>query len=133
MGSSKEWTPARKHSFIVSILRSGSRRWPPKYEVLNESKTEKRINQKTGRLAQHYRCASCQVEWPAKEVQVDHKEPVVVPNVGFISWDIYIERLFCERTNLQVLCRTCHKLKSQLEKGERNTSKPNSSNRKRNS
>ena len=48
-----KWTEARYRSFITSTLRAGSRKWPPKYETLNAAKTEKKTNEKTGRLAQH--------------------------------------------------------------------------------
>lgn len=113
------WTEGRYRSFITSTLRSGARRWPPKYETLNLAKTEKKVNTKTGRIAQHYTCNGCGGEFTAKDVQVDHIEPVVDPNKGFISWDVFIERLFCERNNLQVLCKTCHLAKSNLEKQEK--------------
>lgn len=116
--SKKEWTPARKKAFIVSVLRSGTRRWPPKYETLNDAKTEKKINVATGRLAQHYKCKKCKKDFPAKQVQVDHKEPVVDPKTGFTTWDSFIERLFCEKNNLQVLCTTCHDLKTKKEKND---------------
>jgi 5-methylcytosine-specific restriction endonuclease McrA len=110
------WSEGRKRSFITSVLRSGSRRWPPKYETLNEAKTEKKINKKTGRQAQHYACAICQKDFPQKEVQVDHKKPAVDPTTGFISWDVYIERLFCDKENLAVLCKPCHHKKTQEER-----------------
>jgi 5-methylcytosine-specific restriction endonuclease McrA len=110
------WSEARKKSFIISALRAASRRWPPKYITLNEAKTEKKINPKTGRLAQHFLCASCKEEFPAKEIQIDHIKPVVDPKVGFVDWDVYIKRLFCERKNLQALCVGCHKVKSLKEK-----------------
>lgn len=102
----------RFNSFVTSILRSGSRRWGPKYGVLNAAKTEKRINPKSGRIAQHFRCASCLSEFPAKQVQVDHIKPI-----GFDkTWDEFIDGLFCEADNLQVLCVDCHKVKTQKEK-----------------
>lgn len=110
------WTEARYRSFVTSTLRAGSRKWPPKYETLNAAKTEKKINKKTGRLAQHYLCAECQQEFPAKEIQVDHIKPVVDPKKGFETWDKYIERMFCEEENLQVLCSSCHKSKTNKEK-----------------
>lgn len=119
----KVWTQARVHSFIVSVLRAGSRRWPAKYETLNEAKTTKKINSKTGRLAQHYKCKACKEEFPAKDVQVDHKRPVVDPKVGFVDWNTFIERLFCEKKNFQVLCTSCHKLKSAKEKQQANARK----------
>jgi 5-methylcytosine-specific restriction endonuclease McrA len=100
----------------VSVLRAGSRRWPPKYETLNEAKTEKKINPKTGRLAQHFSCKECKTDFPQKEVAVDHKKPIVDPKVGFVDWDTFIERLFCEKKNLQVLCKSCHGEKTKKEK-----------------
>jgi 5-methylcytosine-specific restriction endonuclease McrA len=113
------WTEGRYRSFITSTLRGGARRWPPKYETLNLAKTEKKVNSKTGRIAQHYLCNHCNKEFPAKDVQVDHISPVVDPNKGFKTWDVFIERLFCERDNLQVLCTSCHKIKSNQEKQEK--------------
>lgn len=109
------WTEGRTHAFIVSVLRAGSRRWPPKYLTLEAAKTEKKINSKTGRLAQHYRCAACEKEFTNKDVQVDHIVPIVNAN-GFTSWDAYIDALFCGTENLQVLCIPCHKIKTKKEK-----------------
>lgn len=83
---------------------------------MNAAKTEKRKNIKTGRLAQHYLCAACKGEYPAKEVSVDHIEPVVDPKIGWVSWDVFIERLFCAADNLQCLCIKCHKTKTKLER-----------------
>ena len=109
------WSDARYHAFIVSILRAGSRRYPPKYEVLKEAYVDTRINPETKRLSKHYRCAECRELFPSRRVQVDHKEPVI-GTTGFKSWDDYIERLYCSKSNLQTLCLTCHKTKTQLEK-----------------
>lgn len=111
-----KWTEARYRSFVTSTLRAGSRKWPPKYETLNAAKTEKKINKATGRLAQHYLCAMCAQEYTQKDVQVDHIKPVIDPKKGFVSWDTYIDRMFCEGKNLQVLCKVCHAEKTKLEK-----------------
>lgn len=116
MRNGGKWTEARYRSFVTSTLRAGSRKWPPKYETLNAAKTEKKINKATGRLAQHYLCAMCEQEYTQKDVQVDHIKPVVDPKVGFVSWDTYIDRMFCEGKNLQVLCKVCHAEKTKLEK-----------------
>lgn len=112
----KEWTEARKHSFIVSVLRSGTRRWPPKYECLNEAKTEKKVNTKTGRIAQHYMCSICKEDFSATNIDVDHIKPVV-GSEGFTSWDVYIKNMFCDKENLQVVCKPCHKIKTKQERG----------------
>lgn len=112
----KEWSDARLKSFIISGLRAASRRYPPKYETLNEAKTEKKINVATGRLAQHYKCNVCKDEFPATQIQVDHKKPVVDPKKGFVDWNTYIERMFCDKKNLQALCKGCHMKKSSQER-----------------
>ena len=80
------------------------------------SKTEKKVNEKTGRIAQHYQCAKCKCEFTSKDVEVDHIKPVIDPKKGFKSWDEYINRLFCTEDNLQVLCKPCHKIKTNKEK-----------------
>jgi 5-methylcytosine-specific restriction endonuclease McrA len=55
--------------------------------------------------------------FPAKDVQVDHIHPIIDPSVGFESWDETIDRMFCEKNNLQVLCTNpCHKSKTAAEK-----------------
>ena len=115
----KEWTPARWHAFVVSVLRAGTRKYPPKYETLNEAKTEKKKNELTGRIAQHFKCAKCKQDFPAKGVQVDHKKPVVGKD-GFTTWDSFINNLFCGKDNLQVLCTECHNIKSKKERAARN-------------
>lgn len=57
----------------------------------------------------HYECAKCKEHFPAKQVEVNHKEPIV-PVTGFDSWDGVISRMFCEKDKLEVLCKPCHKL-----------------------
>jgi hypothetical protein len=115
------WTEARYKTFVVSALRAAFRRWPPKFKLLKSAATERRINPKTGKLAMHYKCAQCGGEFPLKEVQVDHIKPVVDPTKGFVDWDTFIERLYCEKRGLQVLCKNvCHKEKSKAERIARN-------------
>ena len=113
-----KWTEARYRTFITSVLRAGSRKWPPKYECLEEAFTGKKTNKASGRMAKHYKCAACKKQFPSSKVQVDHIDPVVSPTDGFTSWDDYIERLYCEKENLQVLCTTCHDKKTLKERNE---------------
>lgn len=94
------------------------RRWPPKWSTLKEAFVGKKINKKTGKQAMHYRCAGCKKHYVAKDVQVDHIQPVVDPTTGFLSWDVYIDRMFCDSVNLQVLCKTCHNTKTAKEKDD---------------
>ena len=114
-----QWTDARFRSFITSALRAASRRWPPRYAALKEALFTRKTNNNTGKLAQHYKCAECSGLFVATDVQVDHIHPVVDPVKGFVSWDVYIDRMFCELHGLQVLCKDCHKIKTDKEKLER--------------
>lgn len=113
-----EWSDARFHSFIKGGLRSISQRWPPKYKALNKAYVGRKINPKTGREAKHYECVMCVGHFPLKDVEVNHKESVI-PFTGFDSWDNVIKRLFCEQDGLEVLCKSCHKDITALEKSER--------------
>ena len=110
------WTEGRRKGFITSVLRAGSRRWPPKYQTLAEAYVGQRINPKTNREGKHYLCATCCGEFPSKDVQVDHIEPIINPKTGFTTWDSFIANLFCDKDNLQVLCSSCHKIKSKEER-----------------
>jgi len=73
-------------------------------------------------MAKHYECAECHNQFPAKEVAVDHIDPVV-PVTGFTTWDEVIERMFVEKDGLQVLCKACHKAKCDEEKQQRKQAK----------
>ena len=115
----KNWTEGRFKSFVTSTLRSGFRRYPPAFQALKEASVGKKLNKKTGRMCEHFICKSCKNEFTSKEVQKDHIDPVVDPKQGFKNWDTFIERLFCTKENIQILCKACHKDKTNLEKKER--------------
>ena len=112
------WTQARFNSFVKSALRSASQRWPPKYSVLSKAYDGTKTNPKSGRQAKHYKCARCQDSFVAKDIQVNHKTPVVL-TTGFDSWDGVITRLFCEEEGLEAVCIPCHKKITKEENDER--------------
>ncbi len=109
------WTESRFQSFIKSTLRRATVRWGVVTDVKNEAFVGRFINKDTGRLAKHFKCAGCRGHFPDKLIAVDHVEPVV-PVTGFTSWDDIINRMFCEKDNLQVLCKSCHDIKTLKEK-----------------
>lgn len=63
-----------------------------------------------------YKCAACLKVMKQKGMHIDHIDPVVDPEQGFIDWDIYVSRLFCSADNLQLLCEPCHKIKTEKER-----------------
>ena len=112
--NSGKWTEARWRSFVRSALRGAFRRWPPKFDVLRKAAVEKRVNPASGRIAMHYRCAMCEELFVLRNVQVDH-----IKQIGALTtWDTFINKLFCEARNLQVLCKPCHKVKTKKERSK---------------
>jgi hypothetical protein len=110
------WTLARFRSFIKSLLRAGTMRWGPKYDAIKLAFVRRAVNPRTGKLCKLHRCAMCKELFPQNAIKIDHIQPVVDPKVGFVSWDEYIERMFCEVENLQALCDPCHDNKTKSDK-----------------
>jgi 5-methylcytosine-specific restriction endonuclease McrA len=94
-----------KTTFAKGALRRASLAWRPISEARRLARKER------GR----YECAMCKELFSAKEVQVDHRNPVIDIKEGWQGWDSYIERLFCDVDQLDVLCTTCHDVKSSHE------------------
>lgn len=102
---------AEKVNFIRNGLRRLWLKWPPRYHTRNAAFVGKQVNKETGRIAKHYECAACHGKFPQTKIQVDHIE-----RVGEIKdWTEHIEKLFCSAKNLQILCDSCHAVKT---KGE---------------
>lgn len=115
-------TPARFHSFIKSVLRGASMKWPP----INAVRKKARVRRG------YYLCNGCKQVVPAsivvtlkngktkrvKNAIVDHIDPVIPPS-GFTSWDEVVDRMFVDEEGLQLLCRACHEEKTKRETDER--------------
>lgn len=110
-----QWTEARYRSFIRGNLRRTTMRWGPIADCLKLARVSRGL----------YRCNSCGNHVEAtikvggkriKNVHVDHIKPIIDPDVGFVSWDDLINRMFCEADNLQCLCNDCHTIKTNEEK-----------------
>lgn len=117
------WTASRMASFIKSVIRMGSRKWPQKYEALNRALIGKRLDPRTGKMSNRYKCAGCNNLFKATEVQVDHIDPVVSVEDGFIDWNEYIMRMYCEADGFQILCSECHGVKTENERKQRKEKK----------
>ena len=111
-----EWTEARYISFVKSALRGA--RWPEKYRAVNLAFVEHGINPATGRKCKLHKCSVCGNLFPQNAVQADHIVPVV-GSEGFVSWDRFIQRLFCPAKGFQVVCKKCHNEITKIERTER--------------
>ena len=115
--NSGTWTSAYFASVIKSALRAvWLRNWRPRKDALKKACVGKRLNEATGKDNLHYKCAACSNLFKNADVQVDHINPVVSVEDGFVGWDVYMERMFCEVDGLQVLCKTCHSIKTANER-----------------
>ena len=112
-GAYTEWTTAKFFGFIRSGLRDKFNRWPPKYEVLNEA----RITVTGQRHRYEYTCAACNNTFKQKEVQVDHITPAGSLK-SFEDLPAFVEKLFCGKEGLQVMCKACHKEKTLKERAK---------------
>lgn len=114
-------TEASFVSMVMSMLRSRSMYWKVTHDVLKDAEDGTIINEETGRPNKAVRCALCGHRMPKSagkgnkpQYAVDHIKPVR-PVEGFDSWDGIINRMYCEKDNLQVLCKECHEKKTKAE------------------
>lgn len=104
-------------SHIVSILRSGTLRWTPKWQVMNDGR-EKRLNTATGKLAYHNSCQVCNQWFKMSELKADHIDSIgkyldrTTIESFIATLGNYATRMFCEVDGLQRICETCHAQKT---------------------
>lgn len=94
-----------KKTWIMAGLRRMSYRWPPKNEAERAARVERGL----------YKCATCEGTFKAGEYAIDHIKPVVSIKEGFTSWDEIINTLFCDADGFQILCHSCHDIKTSIE------------------
>ena len=97
--------PIDKKAFLIQTLRRASYRWPSRNAVL-----------KRARVARgQYQCELCKAIVDRHNIKMDHIDPVVDPAVGWVSLDVFADRLLCEESGFQAICLECHSVKT---KGE---------------
>jgi 5-methylcytosine-specific restriction endonuclease McrA len=106
-------TDAAFWSFIRSALRQKSRWWKPIAQA--KAKAKRAYKGPLKRQKFEYQCKECSQWFPDKKINVDH---IIPAGTLRCANDLpgFVERLFCEVDNLQVLCETCHNKKTQDEK-----------------
>ena len=115
-------TEAAFWSFIRSALRQKSRWWKPIQMV--KLKARRKYSGVNKRQKYEYKCNKCKKWFPDKQINVDH----IIPAGSLTTaQDLpqFVERLFSEEDNLQVLCSTCHDKKTfkELKNGKKNSIK----------
>ena len=99
------WTTAKFFGFLRSSLRTASTRWPPKYEVVAASRRKYVGDDK--RQKWEYQCNRCKQWHKQKDVEVNHIVPVGSLR-SFEDLPGFVERLFCAKEGLELVCIACH-------------------------
>lgn len=105
-------TEAAFWSFIRATLRQKSRWWKPIKNV--KLKARRAYKGQSKRQKYEYQCNRCKKYFPEKLINVDHIIPIGKLNCAN-DLPNFVERLFCEEDNLQVLCNICHDKKTKKE------------------
>lgn len=94
-----------KKKFAINALRRASYRWPGRYQAAKRAHIGR--NQ--------YKCESCNGTFTKNEIQLDHIDPVVDPERGFVGFDEWIDRMFAYSDGWSTKCKPCHQVKTQAE------------------
>lgn len=89
-----------------SKMRSAFTRWPPKYEVLEEAR--RKYTGSNPRQKYEFQCSVCKKWHKQTDVEVDHIEPCGSLK-SFEDLPGFVERMFCGKEGLRVVCSPCHK------------------------
>lgn len=98
---------------IVSVLRAGTKRWGPKWTVMNDGRV-KRLNPQSGKEAFGNTCQVCNEWFFMKDLKADHIENVgryldrTDINTFMSTLGKYAVAMFCEAEGLQRICIECH-------------------------
>lgn len=99
-----------KYAFAKAALRRASVYWYALKEAMDSAKVSRGI----------WKCAHCNEHFKKHEVQRDHIQPVVSVNADKVNdMNSYVETLFCDPSNIQILCKPCHALKTSIEGEQR--------------
>lgn len=120
MSKIKKRPPYNQNASIRGALRRAFARSPIVREIMDESRREVPRYKKDGTLAKkphvQRQCQVCN-EWVgSSKIVVDHIEPVVSVDEGFVDWNAFVARLWCSRENLQRICDPCHDSKTYEER-----------------
>jgi hypothetical protein len=107
------WTTPRFYSFVRSALRRAFTRWPPNYAARKDARQT--YSGPNKRQQWQFKCALCGGWWMQKETQIDHKIECGSLR-AFSDLSGFVERLFCEKDGLQVVCKKCHQEKTNLQR-----------------
>lgn len=112
---------ARLKRFLIPILRRKSLYWPGRQDAKRDARVERGF----------YKCQSCKQLFGHKDIEMDHKIPVINVKTSFTNWDDYIHSLYCDKSNFTALCKNCHSSKTAIENMQRELNKKKAKKKKK--
>lgn len=108
----------------AGLIKGAIRRVYSRCEARRNALKKQRINHSDPtrpRVKTWYKCANCGAPGAAADFEVDHIDSVIPLDSSFdkMSWDTYIDRIWCDPKNLWAICKDCHATKTRLEKDMR--------------
>lgn len=105
-----------------NALRRAFSRSPIIIEMMQVNKRKVARYNKDGSRAKvdsvEHLCSVCN-QWKksskTSKVAIDHIDPVIDPDIGFVDLNTYFARLWCDKSNLQKICGQCHREKTNAE------------------
>lgn len=98
-------TEVQFFQWIRQVLRKASMYWKPISQVRKEAQVAYKGPNKRRKYS--YICSSCNKEYASTEINVHHKLECGSLKT-FDDLPGFVERLFCEKELLSVLCKNCH-------------------------
>jgi len=105
---------SKRRDWIIKQLRRTTYRCPERDKALKDAIRKDgvfAINKDGDRSRIKYECNMCKLLYRRKEIQLDHVVPII-PVEGFDDWNGVVPRMFVQCDGYQVLCKTCHKEKT---------------------
>ncbi len=111
----------REKGLIKGGMRRAFSRSELRKAILEKAFVKEYSDPNRKRVTRWGKCADCGKIEAAYQLEVDHIDPVVPLDKAFddMSLDDVADRLWCDESKLQAICKDCHKAKSKLESAVR--------------
>lgn len=108
----------KERGLIMGALRRVFSRSALRLSVIEEVTSELYKDSTRPRVTKWCRCNMCEGMIPRYLMVVDHIIPVIPVEIAAdqLSFDEIIERMWCDKSNLQGVCKECHDKKSAEER-----------------
>jgi hypothetical protein len=115
----------KERELLVSAIRRVFSRSELRREVLESVRVVSHVDPAHPRVKHWSRCPLCKKVRPRYLFAVDHISPIVPVTTTLkkllsrISINELLDIVFCDRSNLQPICKTCHNEKTNNERRQR--------------